>query len=183
MNGTAGGATLATVPHHLHLGVLMAGRKFTPNERIERFWSKVQTGGPSECWPWIGYRSPEGYGQIWDGEKTIGAYRFAWQLIHGPLPAGKELDHLCRNRACVNPSHLELVTGVENILRSDCPPARNARKSKCPQGHAYATRLYGPKRKIRGRGSYRYCPICESNYAKAYVRAPRNRRTRKAPNV
>lgn len=90
------------------------------------FWSKVEkTDG---CWEWRGYRSPKGYGEYRDatGKRTT-AHRISWQLAGHDIPEGLTLDHLCRNRGCVNPDHLEPVTNRENVMRGvrtlkPCPP-------------------------------------------------------------
>lgn len=103
----------------------------------ERFWPKVdKSGGPDACWPWNAGLSPEGYGVFtWVKGKSGPAHRFAWMLAHGvPFPDGLVTDHLCRNRACVNPSHIEAVTQHVNLHRS---PLTCAGKTHCPQGHAY----------------------------------------------
>lgn len=95
----------------------------------ERFWPKVDKGGPDGCWLWTASFNPYGYGQFYTGSRLGKAHRFAYELVVGPIPDGLELDHLCRNRGCVNPAHLEPVTHVEN--------QRRMRKSHCFRGHAY----------------------------------------------
>lgn len=65
------------------------------------------------------------------------AHRVAYELFVAEIPEGFDLDHLCRNRGCVNPDHLEPVTRRENLLRGETIPARNARITHCPQGHPY----------------------------------------------
>ncbi len=110
-----------------------------------RFWSKVDKAGPiptwapflGPCWLWLPPDDGNGYGQFHRKGSVIRAHRFAYEDMVGPIPDGLELDHLCRVRRCVNPSHLEPVTTEENLLRGMGPAAINARKTHCPQGHPY----------------------------------------------
>lgn len=101
-------------------------------DKRERFMAHVDTSG--ECWEWIGYRMPAGYGKatvIGEGRKEL-AHRLAYRLFIGPIPDGLTLDHLCRNTGCVRPDHLEPVTLAENIRRAHPP------RTHCPQGHSLA---------------------------------------------
>ena len=91
---------------------------------------------PSGCWQWAAGVRKDGYAWFRDG-KTIGAHRYAYRRFIGEVPAGLVLDHLCRNRACVNPAHLELVTRGENVKRGMSWSAVNARKTHCPKGHPF----------------------------------------------
>jgi hypothetical protein len=109
---------------------------------VERFREKV--GPPTEegCWPWAGFLHPSGYGMFYRGRvegraRGCRAHRFAYETFVGPIPEGLTIDHLCRNRWCVNPEHLEPVTNGENVLRGVGPPAENARKTHCDNGHLY----------------------------------------------
>lgn len=102
-----------------------------------RFWGYVDRGAPEQCWDWTGATSHDGYGILVVARYTVYAPRFSWELVNGPMPAGLEPDHLCRNRACVNPDHLEPVTHRVNVLRGVSPSAINARKTHCNRGHEY----------------------------------------------
>ena len=88
-----------------------------------RFWSKVRVL-PNDCWEWTGTRNGVGYGRLGIGSRTdssarmVYAHRFAYEHLVGPIPSELESDHLCRNRACVNPLHIEPVTRSVNFLRS-----------------------------------------------------------------
>jgi len=99
------------------------------------------------CWEWVGHRSRGGYGKIvmprthgtWESgsPKSVFVHRVAYEVFVGPIPDGLHLDHLCRNRACCNPEHLEPVTNRENLLRGESFSAVNARKTECVNGHAF----------------------------------------------
>jgi hypothetical protein len=95
----------------------------------ERFWEKVAKGGPDECWVWQSVLS-DGYGRFTTSEGSKRAHRISYETLVGPIPNGLTLDHLCMNRACVNPAHLEPVTAVENIKRGAL------RRTHCKHGHS-----------------------------------------------
>ena len=104
----------------------------------ERFWQKVKVGSPESCWLWQANKSRGGYGKFFlAGRGNIYAHRFAYELAVGPIPKGMQIDHLCRNRACVNPDHMESVSSKTNTLRGTNSAAGNARKTHCLRGHAF----------------------------------------------
>lgn len=112
----------------------------------ERFWAKIDLSG--DCWLWRASLDRDGYGRFALAHSTIvRAHRYAYELLVGPIPEGLTIDHLCRVRHCVNPAHLEPVTGRENTLRGDTTAALNAAKETCPQGHPFdAANTYLPAR-------------------------------------
>lgn len=78
----------------------------------ERFWSKVNKS--AKCWTWTGVMNDDGYGLFSHLRKNVRAHRFAWELLVGEIEGGKQLDHRCRNHACVRPDHLRLATNKQN---------------------------------------------------------------------
>ncbi len=116
---------------------------------LDRFWARVNKDGSipdyaphlGPCWQWIAYTYPTGYGNISIMTNNFLAHRVAWLAMHGSFPPHPlEIDHLCRNRGCVNPSHLEAVTRKVNDLRGVSPWAKNARKTHCINGHIFLGR-------------------------------------------
>lgn len=134
----------------------------------ERFWSKVDKNGVEgfhfatgeslgPCWVWTASKMRNGYGQIVIRRKHRAAHRAAYEDAFGPVDRTLDIDHLCRNRACCNPTHLEAVTHRENMRRGDVGGHAQRRKTHCPQGHSYDDAY-----RYRGRdGSWRReCRAC-----------------------
>ena len=136
------------------------GRQLVRATPIERFWRTFKRDPSSGCWTWLGSLNADGYGSFSIKKKRQGAHRFAYQALVGPIPEGLQLDHLCRNRACVNPSHLEPVTPKVNTLRS---AAAQATKTHCIRGHEFTPANTRLRSRPDGR-SFRSCIACERHW-------------------
>lgn len=137
-----------------------------------RFWEKV-ANGPNGCWNWTGGRQPNGYAQFNFGGTGVLVHRYAYKELIGPLVDGLTIDHLCRNRICVNPAHLEQVTYRENIFRGSNAAVMNSKKAVCQSGHE----LHGGNLYIhtdRGGGSHRYCRQCNKERMRKWRRKKRS---------
>lgn len=127
------------------------------------FWHKAAVGGIDECWNWLAGQT-NGYGIA----NHTYAHRVAYELIVGPIPNDLTIDHLCRNRICVNPLHMEVVTRAENARRAE--PHRTVRsggrhladRTHCVNGHEYVDGSY------RMRSRVRVCRICARTRRKAF---------------
>lgn len=113
------------------------GRKFQAQQSIsdvrDRFFSKVEKRA-NGCWEWVGAKS-DGYGLFWWNRRQWLAHRVAWLMAGNELPEWpNQMDHLCRNPACVNPTHLESVTCSTNNLRAS---GKNKKKTHCHRGHPF----------------------------------------------
>lgn len=142
-------------------------RRKTPSD----FWRMVKK--TRTCWIWTGRPNVTGYASTRYHGPTISVHRLAWFLTHGEFPEWPmTIDHLCRNKICVNPAHMEVVTVKENVLRSTCPPALNAKKTHCPNGHS----LTGNNVRMTNGGKSRVCRICNNANIS---RSARERRAKK----
>lgn len=127
------------------------GRPYPPAE--ERFWSSVTLKGYGECWEWRGTK--QRYGVFSVNKKKVYAHRFSWELFHKTsIPLGLVVDHMCGNKFCVNPSHLQVVTQKENVRVSTTKT--NASKTHCYKGHSLSDAY------IRNNHSKRICRICSA---------------------
>lgn len=118
-----------------------------------RFWRKCVVN-ESECWIWQASANRGGYGQFWSEFGCL-AHRFSYSVCIEDIPRDLVLDHLCRNRNCVNPEHLEPVTHRENVMRGMSPIVAAIERlsiTHCPRGHEYSasnTRMHHGSRECR----------------------------------
>lgn len=127
-----------------------------------RFQAKVVRSG--DCDIWTAGVDQDGYGRFWWNGRSKSAYYWSWEQVHGRVPKGLQLDHLCRNRRCVKVEHLELVTCRENLFRSPFTWASvNASKTHCPRNHEYT-----PENVYRPPHGGRTCRECERARCRRY---------------
>lgn len=136
-------------------GIYLDNLDITP-EFLSSFWSKVKK--TNNCWEWTASTAGGGYGHFNYKKKQYTAHRTAYELLVGEIPKGLQIDHLCRNKKCVNPQHLEPVTPSQNICRGDTIPAVHAKKTHCPNGHPYS----GDNLYLSGKHQTRRCRICRN---------------------
>lgn len=127
---------------------------------------KITPAAPDECWLWRGALGVHGYGQIHlliDGkDRHRMPHRVVYEHLVGPIPAGLQIDHLCRVRHCVNPAHLEPVTNAENTRRgrlSELNTLRAKRRKHCKRGHLYDEFAEGERR---------HCRVCHRMTSSCY---------------
>lgn len=137
----------------------------------ERFFKYI-TPSVSGCWDWSSYFYKDGYGNFYAYKKSWRAHRFAYELLIGKIPKGLDIDHLCRNRGCVNPDHLDPVTKLENWRRGKAITVNYSQNTHCKNGH-----LYNIENTIRGFSKNgrkrRNCKACCRIAARNYQRRKR----------
>lgn len=151
------------IAHEMCISCTQSRIRGTLRERIEAAFIPEPNSG---CWIWTAVADSKGYGVLGVEGKNQKAHRLVHEMFKGPIPDGLHLDHLCRNRLCVNPDHLEPVTRRENILRGYGSAAQNARKDCCKNGHPFDeqnTRL----QPLASGGVARICRRCKREEMRA----------------
>jgi len=124
-------------------------------QTLEAIFARLMPVPESGCWIWEGHLASDGYGAFSYHGRVCKLHRFMYEKFVGPIPSDMTIDHSCRVRCCGNPSHLEVVTNKENILRGNGAAARAARQTHCIRGHKFE----GENLRIRLDGA-RVCRAC-----------------------
>lgn len=143
---------------------------FAASDPVQRFLRNVMVTAEG-CWLWTASRDKDGYGKFsvgspphrWNGR----AHRWSYERWVAPIPVGLQVDHLCRTRSCVNPTHLEAVDTLTNLMRGDTHAARNAAKTHCSHGHPYDDE--NTRRTSKGRT----CRTCAREWMRAAAKVRR----------
>lgn len=157
----------------LFMSMVVCYSMYMKDNDKDRFLSKVSIPAPaSSCWLWEASEKGRGYGGFWLDGKNHVAHKVSYETWVGSVPEGLELDHVCRNRDCVNPLHLEPVTRSENILRglsprlaSDRARERHASRTHCKYGHEFTPE--NTKINFRDGFTVRSCRVCNRARKKA----------------
>jgi hypothetical protein len=129
--------------------------------RADDIWDLIDASG--DCWEWMGWRATTGYGVFNMNDRQYLAHRLVWESLVGIIPPRLQIDHLCRNKGCVNPDHLEVVSGPENARRA------NEKKDRCGKGHPLDVAFIKPN----GIRNCRYCVLDSTKRRRARLKAER----------
>jgi hypothetical protein len=135
-----------------------------PWRSLEQFLDKIRIAG-SGCWEWIGSCSTGGYGHFWIDGVCCSTHRLGYELWRGPIPYGLTIDHLCRNRRCLNPDHLEAVTHTVNVRRG-LATGPQPKRDRCYRGHLFTSE----NTRLSPDGA-QHCKLCAADRQRDKLRA------------
>jgi hypothetical protein len=147
-------------------GMTRRGRPRAGTSQMQRFCSYIRLS--NDCWEWADTKVKNGYAQfILTKRQKVYAHRFSYERFVSAIPHGMQIDHICRNRGCINPGHMRVLTNRENVIIGIGPTALNAQKTHCKRGHE----LSGHNLRLLGgpsRGGYvsRDCRQCRRDREK-----------------
>jgi hypothetical protein len=149
------------VPNPTQAGTMTAGDVSAWRKRVDAKFL-IRLDPLSRCEVWQGRTNWNGYGLTSLAGRTVGAHRANWMYCRGPIPKGMHLDHTCKNRLCVNPHHLRVVTPRQNVLEnSESGPAENLRKTHCEKGHPLSGDNLAVRKLANGQTDRR-CKTCHA---------------------
>ena len=142
-------------------------KKHLTIQEIQAILTRFIVDPDTECWNWTGARVSNGYGQVRYNGYRVTTHRLMYVAFYGSIEQELQVDHLCRNRLCMKPSHLESVTQTENLKRSDAW-LTNSEKTHCKRGHEFteANTYKAPSTKCKN-GHARVCRQCVKDKLKA----------------
>lgn len=141
---------------------------FEVNKAIYRFMCRTKVA-ESGCVEWVSPINQNGYGHFKFRSKNYKSHKWIYEQTVGPIPHGLELDHLCRNKVCVNIKHLEPVTHRENVLRGTAPAAKQARQTHCLNGHEFNEENTNFRTKNKRR-----CRVCDRDKKRMLYKSQRD---------
>jgi len=139
-----------------------------PMNDINDFTRFIDIKESDDCLYWNGRLSYNGYGLFCYNRGIVRAHRYIYEYCVGEIPKGLDIDHLCRNRNCVNPLHMEPVTRRENLMRGNTLAKDNSLKTHCPKGHEYT-----PENIRAQSGGWRSCRLCSISLRREHRRVAR----------
>lgn len=154
---------------------------------LSRLYAKLSEDKKTGCWNWTGRKIWNGYGVFsYKGKNSMLVHRAAYEMLVGPIPEGMQIDHLCENKVCFNPDHLEPVTNRVNQLRNtEHWVSKNAMKTHCKRGHEFNEENTRMVPRDGGKRWARLCVPCEriryqENYERDYARKKERRKELRA---
>lgn len=138
----------------------------------ERFWEKVSIAGPNDCWLWSASAYLNGYGQFWTGSNLTPAHRYAYFLVHGPIPPKMVVLHSCDNPRCCNPAHLSLGTQQDNVDDMLRKGRNNQAKGEKQRNAKFTTEKIRQIREMYATGNYSQSELARQfNVSKPNIRS------------